>query len=88
MGLGGQARADLGDHGLPPRPPHRPPSRGRAAIADLSFVGLDDSGPDDDPAVITGYKAARNRPLTRGQKRPNKALPIGNGQAFIPDALF
>ncbi|WP_435882719.1 hypothetical protein [Streptomyces bobili] len=34
---------------------------GLGAIADLGFVGLDDSGPDADPAVITGYKAARNR---------------------------
>ncbi|MFF5521877.1 hypothetical protein [Streptomyces coeruleorubidus] len=36
--------------------------------ADLGFVGLDDSGPVAAPAVITGYKATRNRPLTRGQK--------------------
>ena len=47
---------------------------GLGAIADLGFVGLDDSGPDADPAVITGYKAARNRPLTRGQKLSNTAL--------------
>lgn len=47
---------------------------GLGAIADLGFVGLGDSGPDDDPAVITGYKAARNRPLTRSQKLSNKAL--------------
>nr|WP_246111720.1 transposase family protein [Streptomyces hawaiiensis] len=47
---------------------------GLGAIADLGFVGLDDSGPDTDPTVITGYKAARNRPLTRGQKLSNKAL--------------
>ncbi|MCX4799422.1 transposase [Streptomyces sp. NBC_01242] len=46
---------------------------GLGAIADLGFVGLDDSGPDADPAVITGYKAARNKPLTRGQKLSNKA---------------
>lgn len=39
---------------------------GLGAIADLGFVGLDAGGPDADPAVITGYKAARNRPLTRG----------------------
>ncbi|MDG9709519.1 hypothetical protein [Streptomyces sp. DH10] len=31
---------------------------GLGAIADLGFVGLGDSGPDADPAVITGYKAA------------------------------
>jgi hypothetical protein len=36
---------------------------GLGAIADLGFVGLDDSDPDADPAVITGYKAARNRPV-------------------------
>ena len=41
---------------------------GLGAIADLGFVGLDDSNPDADPAVITGYKDARNRPLTRSQK--------------------
>ncbi|MFF9490454.1 hypothetical protein [Streptomyces sp. NPDC014676] len=47
---------------------------GLGAIADLGFVSLDDSGPGADPAVITGYKAARNRPLPRGQKLSNKAL--------------
>ncbi|MGW7730997.1 hypothetical protein [Streptomyces canus] len=35
---------------------------GLGAIADLGFIGLDDSDPDADPAVITGYKAARNDP--------------------------
>ncbi|MGA5069114.1 hypothetical protein ACPB9E_36035 [Streptomyces exfoliatus] len=55
---------------------------GPGAIADLGFVGLGDSGPVADPAVITGYKAARNRPLTRGQKLSNTALaavraPVG-----------
>ncbi|WP_435841661.1 hypothetical protein [Streptomyces collinus] len=48
---------------------------GLGAIADLGFVGLDDSGPDADPAVITGYKAARNRPLARGQKLPTRHWP-------------
>ncbi|WP_330323636.1 transposase family protein [Streptomyces pseudovenezuelae] len=47
---------------------------GLGAIADLGFVSLDDGGPDADLAVITGYKAARNRPLTRGQKLSNTAL--------------
>ncbi|MDT0568612.1 hypothetical protein RM704_14235 [Streptomyces sp. DSM 3412] len=47
------------------------------AIANLGFVGLDDSGPDTGPVVITGYKAARNRPLTRGQKLSNTALAVG-----------
>ncbi|MFI6858223.1 transposase family protein [Streptomyces sp. NPDC050416] len=51
-------------------------------------VGLDDSAPDADPAVITGYKAARNRPLTRGQKPSNKALaavraPVEHGFAHL-----
>ncbi|MEV0186122.1 transposase family protein [Streptomyces sp. NPDC050625] len=58
------------------------------AIADLGFVGLDDSAPDADPAVITGYKAARNRPLTRGQKLSDKALaalraPVEHGFAHL-----
>ncbi|MER5796274.1 transposase family protein [Streptomyces sp. NPDC001980] len=61
---------------------------GLGAIADLGFVGLDDSGPDTDPAVITGYKAARNRPLSRGQKLSNKALaavraPVEHGFAHL-----
>ncbi|MGX4695086.1 transposase family protein [Streptomyces sp. JNUCC 63] len=61
---------------------------GLGAIADLGFVGLDDAGPDADPAVITGYKAARNRPLTRGQKLSNKALaavraPVEHGFAHL-----
>lgn len=47
---------------------------GLEAIAHLGFIGLDDIGPDTDPAVITGYKAARNRPLTRSQKLSNTAL--------------
>lgn len=59
---------------------------GLGAIADLGFVGLDDSGPDTDPAVIIGCKAARNRPLTRGQKLSNKApaavrAPVEDGFA-------
>ncbi|MGW2323446.1 hypothetical protein ACWDBP_42595 [Streptomyces sp. NPDC001233] len=47
---------------------------GLGAIADLGFIGLDDSGPDADPAVISAYKAARNRLLIRGQKQANQAL--------------
>ncbi|WP_242644463.1 transposase family protein [Streptomyces laculatispora] len=47
---------------------------GLDAIADLGFVGLDDNGPDADPAVVTGYKAARHRSMTRGQRLSNKAL--------------
>jgi hypothetical protein len=61
---------------------------GLGAIADLGFVGLDDSTPDADPTVITGYKAARNRPLPRGQKLSNKALaavraPVEHGFAHL-----
>ncbi|MGI3224294.1 transposase family protein [Streptomyces sp. GTA36] len=61
---------------------------GLGAIADLGFVGFDDSGPDAGPAVITGYKAARNRPLTRGQKLSNTALtavraPVEDGFAHL-----
>jgi len=66
----------------------KPREVGLGAIADLGFVGLDDSGPDSDPAVITGYKAARNRPLTRGQKLSNTALaavraPVEHGFAHL-----
>ncbi|MEU0213090.1 transposase family protein [Streptomyces canus] len=61
---------------------------GLGVIADLGFVGLDGSGPDTGPAVITGYKAARNRPLTRGQKLSNTALaavraPVEHGLAHL-----
>ncbi|MCX4650907.1 hypothetical protein OG249_03160 [Streptomyces microflavus] len=47
---------------------------GLGAIADLSFVGLDESEPGPGPAVITGYKAAKNRTVTRAQKLSNQAL--------------
>ncbi|RLV70150.1 hypothetical protein STAN_5678 [Streptomyces sp. CBMAI 2042] len=61
---------------------------GLGAIADLGFVGLDDSPEGAAPAVITGYKAAYNRPLTRGQKHSNKALaavraPVEHGFAHL-----
>ncbi len=61
---------------------------GLGAIADLGFVGLDDSDPEADPAVITGYKAARNRRLPRSQKLSNKALavvraPVEHGFAHL-----
>lgn len=48
----------------------------RAATADLGFVGLDDSGPDADPAVITGYKAART-PTLRCWDRPRACGEAG-----------
>ncbi|MGV9936648.1 transposase family protein [Streptomyces olivaceoviridis] len=52
------------------------------------FVGLGGSGPDTDPAAITGYKAARHRPLTRGQKLSDKTLaavraPVEHGFAHL-----
>jgi hypothetical protein len=50
-------------------------ARSLAAIADLGFIGLDDTEPDADPTVITGYKAARNRPLTRGRSCPTRHWP-------------
>ncbi|MEU9135964.1 transposase family protein [Streptomyces sp. NPDC048404] len=61
---------------------------GLGAIADLGFIGLDDSDPDADPVVITGYRAARNRLLTRGQKLSNKAwaavrAPVKQGFAHL-----
>lgn len=39
---------------------------GLGAIADLGFVGLDDVGPDADPAVITGYLQSAGRAKARG----------------------
>ncbi|MEU0946282.1 transposase family protein [Streptomyces canus] len=61
---------------------------GLDAIADLCFLGLDDSGPDADPAVITDYRAARTRPLTRCQKLSDTALaavraPVEHGCAHL-----
>ncbi|MDK1348979.1 transposase family protein [Streptomyces sp. 378] len=62
---------------------------GLRAIADLGFIGLDDNDdPEADPAVITGYKAARNRPLTSGQKLSNTVLaavraPVEHGFAHL-----
>ncbi|TJZ90382.1 transposase family protein [Actinacidiphila oryziradicis] len=45
---------------------------GLGAIGDLGFVGLDDD--PDNPAIVTGRKAARNRPLTRAEKQANKLV--------------
>ncbi len=42
------------------------------AIGDLGFNGLDDN--PDDPVVITGYKAARTKPLTSAKKQVNKLI--------------
>lgn len=52
-------------------------------------VGLDDNAdPDADPAVITGYKAARTRPLTPGWKLSSTVLatvraPVEHGFAYL-----
>ncbi|MFD7472262.1 transposase family protein [Streptomyces sp. NPDC059837] len=42
------------------------------ALADLGFVGLDDD--PDNPVVITGRKASRNKPLTAAEKQANKLV--------------
>ncbi|MFE4413097.1 transposase family protein [Streptomyces sp. NPDC056821] len=42
------------------------------AIGDLGFTGLDDD--PDNPVVITGYKAARTKPLTKAKKQVNKLI--------------
>ncbi|MER5687990.1 transposase family protein [Streptomyces sp. NPDC002205] len=45
---------------------------GLGAIADLGFTGLDDD--PDDPVIITGFKAARTKPLTPTKKQVNKLI--------------
>jgi hypothetical protein len=42
------------------------------AIGDLGFTGLDDGV--DNPVVITGYKAARIKPLTSAKRQVNKLI--------------
>jgi methylphosphotriester-DNA--protein-cysteine methyltransferase len=42
------------------------------AIGDLGFVGLDTD--PDNPVVITGYKAARTKPLTSAKKQVNELI--------------
>ncbi|WP_234383478.1 transposase family protein [Streptomyces dysideae] len=79
---------DGGSAGLGPAGgPVRTPGQGR----ELRHGRLDrgvDHRPDADPAMITSYKAARNRPLTRGQKLSNTALaavraPVAHGFAHL-----
>ncbi|MGW3765425.1 transposase family protein [Streptomyces sp. NPDC005131] len=53
------------------------------AIGDLGFVGLDDA--PDDPVVITGYKAARTKPLTSAKKQVNK--PVASVRAVCEHAF-
>ncbi|MFE9453393.1 transposase family protein [Streptomyces sp. NPDC006739] len=45
---------------------------GLGAIADLGFTGLDDD--PDNPVIITGFKAARTKPLTTAKKQVNKLI--------------
>jgi len=45
---------------------------GLGAIADLDFVGLDKD--PENPAIVTGYKATKNKPLTRAKKEVNKLI--------------
>ncbi|MFE2493323.1 transposase family protein [Streptomyces scopuliridis] len=42
------------------------------ATGDLGFTGLDDD--PDNPVVITGYKVARNKPLTPAKKQVNRLI--------------
>jgi hypothetical protein len=42
------------------------------AIGDLGFTGLDDD--PDNPVVITGYMAARTKPLIPAKKQVNKLI--------------
>ncbi|QOV33299.1 hypothetical protein IM697_24005 [Streptomyces ferrugineus] len=42
------------------------------AIGDLGFTGLD--GDPDNPVVISGYRAARTKPLTSAKKQVNKLI--------------
>ncbi len=59
---------------------------GRGALADLGFIGLDTDA--DDPVVITGRKAARNKPLTPADKQVNQLIsaeraPVEHGFADL-----
>lgn len=45
---------------------------GLAAFGDLGFLGLDDDS--EDPVIITGYRAARGRRLTKAQKEATKLV--------------
>ncbi|MFI6475958.1 transposase family protein [Streptomyces sp. NPDC050516] len=48
---------------------------GLGALADLGFCGLDDDVRD--PVVVTGFKAARYRKLTTGEKDANRVVAAG-----------
>lgn len=48
---------------------------GLGALADLGFVGVDDTGQaDDDLVIITGRRATRNHRLTDAEKEANRLL--------------
>ncbi|MCZ0992261.1 hypothetical protein O1L44_02650 [Streptomyces noursei] len=49
-----------------------PPALTAHPVGDLGFVNLDDD--PDNPVVITGYKAARTKPLTPAKKQVNKLI--------------
>ncbi|MGP3959665.1 transposase family protein [Nonomuraea sp. 3N208] len=60
---------------------------GLGALADLGFIGLDDQ-PNDDPVIITGFKASRWRPLTPARRQANRLLaaeraPVEHGFAHL-----
>lgn len=48
---------------------------GLGALADLGFIGLNDD--QNDPVVVTGFKATRAAKLTTGQKEANRMLASG-----------
>ncbi|WP_206301791.1 transposase family protein [Streptomyces sp. AcE210] len=50
---------------------------GLGALGDLGFIGLDDD--PDNPVLITGYKAARTKPLTSAKKEANKLIARERG---------
>lgn len=59
---------------------------GLGAFADLGFVGLDDD--EENPVIITGWKAARGKRLTDAQKEANQLIsseraPVEHGFADL-----
>ncbi|SFH06187.1 transposase family protein [Streptomyces mirabilis] len=48
---------------------------GLGALADLGFIGLNDD--QNDPVVVTGFKATRAAKLTTGQKEADRILASG-----------
>ncbi|MFF1361033.1 transposase family protein [Streptomyces sp. NPDC058297] len=63
---------------------------GLGALADLGFVGVDNTpeADPDDPVVVNGFKATRARKLNPGQKQANQVLaaaraPVEHGFAAL-----